>query len=180
MLGYAHDRSAETRALMERWLLARRFLRIMGRAVWVNRRWLCGFRVNGCEALPEHVHGEPIPCPQDVTLPCLAVATEALSSCGHKPANTGVGSPWSSSAAPCGPCPAASAVAPGPGAWGRRARPRTGNQPAPLATAQAEGSAGGIPAPRITPSGSGPGQARLWRGATPPCGRGWGGAAASR
>jgi hypothetical protein len=55
-------------ALMERLLLERISLRGMGRAVSVGLPWLSRFLVQCFEALPEHVHVQPVTCTHHVMI----------------------------------------------------------------------------------------------------------------
>ena len=60
--------SADTRALIERLLVERISLRGICRAVGVTLKWLLGFLVQCVEALPDHLHVEPLTCHQDVMI----------------------------------------------------------------------------------------------------------------
>jgi IS1 family transposase len=72
--------SADKRSLIERLLVERMSWRGLCRAVGVTLKWLLGFRVQGCEALPDHLHGQPVSCPRDVLIPRLEVEADALAS----------------------------------------------------------------------------------------------------
>jgi insertion element IS1 protein InsB len=78
--------SAETRALIERLLRERISLRGICRAVGVGLKWLLGFLVNCFEALPDHLHVQPITCTQDVMIQRLEVEADARSSFVQKKA----------------------------------------------------------------------------------------------
>ena len=82
-----HLISGETRALIERLLRERISLRGICRAVGVGLKWLLGFIVNCFEALPDHLHVQPITCTQDVMLQRLEVEADEMSSFVQKKAN---------------------------------------------------------------------------------------------
>src|ERR671914_513223 len=82
--------SADTRALIERLLVERISLRGICRAVGVNLKWLLGFLVRCFEALPDHLHAQPVTCHGDVMIQQLAVEADEMSSFVHKKANK----PW--------------------------------------------------------------------------------------
>jgi insertion element IS1 protein InsB len=82
--------SADTRALIERLLVERISLRGICRAVGVNLKWLLGFLVRCFEALPDHLHAQPVTCHGDVMIQQLAVEADDMSSFVHKKANK----PW--------------------------------------------------------------------------------------
>jgi insertion element IS1 protein InsB len=79
--------SAETRALIERLLLERISLRGICRAVGVGLKWLLGFLVTCFEALPDHLHIQPIACDGNVMLRRLEVEADAMASFVQKKAN---------------------------------------------------------------------------------------------
>jgi insertion element IS1 protein InsB len=86
---FAPDRvSDDTRALSERWLVERIALRGSCRAVGVTLKWLLGFLGPCFEALPDHLHVEPLTCHQDVMLQRCAVDVDEMSSFVQKKANT--------------------------------------------------------------------------------------------
>ena len=61
-------------------------LRGMWRAVGVGLTWLLGFLVTGFEALPEHLHVQPISCDGHVMLRRLEVEADARARFGQKKA----------------------------------------------------------------------------------------------
>jgi insertion element IS1 protein InsB len=77
----------DTRALIERLLVERISLRGICRAVGVKLKWLLGFLVQCFEALPDHLHVQPITCHGDVMIQRLAVEADEMSSFVHKKAN---------------------------------------------------------------------------------------------
>jgi insertion element IS1 protein InsB len=79
--------SAETRALIERLLLERISLRGMCRAVGVGLKWLLGFLVQCFEALPEHLHVQPVASNHNVMIQRLEVEADEMSSFVQKKAN---------------------------------------------------------------------------------------------
>jgi insertion element IS1 protein InsB len=79
--------SAETRALIERLLVERISLRGICRAVGVSLKWLLGFLVTCYEALPDHLHVQPIPGHGDVMIRRLEVEADELASFVQKKAN---------------------------------------------------------------------------------------------
>jgi insertion element IS1 protein InsB len=79
--------SAETRALIERLLRERLSLRGICRAVGVGLKWLLGFLVTGFEALPDHLHVQPVTCHGDVMLRRLEVEADEMASFVQKKAN---------------------------------------------------------------------------------------------
>jgi insertion element IS1 protein InsB len=86
--GFAQDLlSGDTRALIERLLVERISLRGICRAVGVTLKWLVGFLVQCFEALPDHLHVEPLTCHQDVMIQRLAVEADEMSSFVQKKAN---------------------------------------------------------------------------------------------
>src|SRR5215510_8663057 len=66
------------RTLSERWRLERLSLRGICRAVGVTLKWLLGFLLPCCGALPEHLHVPPVSCTREVLLQRLAVAADEL------------------------------------------------------------------------------------------------------
>jgi insertion element IS1 protein InsB len=79
--------SAETRALIERLLLERISLRGMCRAVGVGLKWLLGLLVQCFEALPEHLHVQPVASNHNVMIQRLEVEADEMSSFVQKKAN---------------------------------------------------------------------------------------------
>src|ERR671914_701890 len=79
--------SDETRALIERLLLERISLRGICRAVKVGLKWLLGFIVQCFEALPDHLHVQPITCNADIMIRRLEVEADEMSSFVQKKAN---------------------------------------------------------------------------------------------
>jgi insertion element IS1 protein InsB len=79
--------SDDTRALIERLLVERISLRGRCRAVGVTLKWLLGFLVECFEALPDHLHVEPLTCHQDVMMQRLAAEADEMSSFVQKKAN---------------------------------------------------------------------------------------------
>jgi len=79
--------SDETRGLVERLLLERLSLRGICRAVGVGLKWLLGFIVNQFEALPDHLHVQPISCNQDVMIQRLEVEADEMASFVQKKEN---------------------------------------------------------------------------------------------
>jgi insertion element IS1 protein InsB len=80
--------SHEQRARIERLLLERLSLRGICRAVGVTLKWLLGFLVPCCAALPDHLHVQPVCCTHDVITQRLEVEADELASCVQKQANT--------------------------------------------------------------------------------------------
>jgi insertion element IS1 protein InsB len=80
--------SAETRALIERLLVERISLRGICRAVGVGLKWLLGFLVTCFEALPDHLHVQPVTGHGDVMLRRLEVEADEMASFVQKKANT--------------------------------------------------------------------------------------------
>jgi transposase-like protein len=60
--------SDERRALIKRLLVERISLRGICRAVGVTLKWLLGFLVQCFEALPEHLHVQPVTCNHNVMI----------------------------------------------------------------------------------------------------------------
>ena len=79
--------SADTRALIEHLLVERISLRGICRAVGVHLKWLLGFLVQCFEALPDHLHVQPVASNGDVMLQRLTVEADDMSSFVHKKAN---------------------------------------------------------------------------------------------
>ena len=79
--------SDETRALIERLLRERISLRGICRAVGVGLKWLLGFIVHCFEALPDHLHVQPITCNADILIQRLEVEADEMSSFVQKKAN---------------------------------------------------------------------------------------------
>jgi insertion element IS1 protein InsB len=79
--------SADTRALIERLLLERLSLQGICRAVGVGLKWLLGFLVTGFEALPVHLHVQPVTCDGNVMMRRLEVEADEMSSFVPKKAN---------------------------------------------------------------------------------------------
>jgi len=79
--------SAETRALIERLLVERISLRGMCRAVGMGLKWLLGFLVTCVEALPDHLHVQPIARSGTVMLRRLEVEADEMASFVQKKAN---------------------------------------------------------------------------------------------
>jgi insertion element IS1 protein InsB len=82
--------SDDTRALIERLLVERISWRGSCRAVGVKLEWRLGFLVQRFEALPDHLHVQPVTCHGDVMSQQLAVEADDMSSFVYKKANT----PW--------------------------------------------------------------------------------------
>jgi len=80
----------DTRSLIARLLVERISLRGSCRAVGVTLKWLLGFLVQCFEALPDHLHVQPVSCPRDVLMQRLEVEADARASCVQKKANK----PW--------------------------------------------------------------------------------------
>src|SRR5262245_52027105 len=79
--------SEDKRALIERLLVERISLRGICRAVGVTLKWLLGFLVQCFEALPDHLHAQPIACNQDVMIQRLEVEADEMASFVQKKAN---------------------------------------------------------------------------------------------
>ena len=77
----------DKRALIERLLLERLSLRGICRAVGVTLKWLLGFLVQCFEALPDHLHVQPVSCQHDVLIQRLEVEADELASFVQKKAN---------------------------------------------------------------------------------------------
>jgi insertion element IS1 protein InsB len=77
----------DKRGLIERLLVERIALRGICRAVGVTLKWLLGFLVHCCEALPDHLHVQPVSCTRDVLIQRLDVEADALGSFVQKKAH---------------------------------------------------------------------------------------------
>jgi insertion element IS1 protein InsB len=77
----------EKRALIERLLVERISLRGICRAVGVRLKWLLGFLVTCFEALPDHLHVQPLTCNQDVMIRRLEVEADEMASFVQQKAN---------------------------------------------------------------------------------------------
>jgi insertion element IS1 protein InsB len=75
------------RALIERLLLGRMSLRGICRAVGVTRKWLLGVLVQGVEALPDHLHVQPVTCTRNIMIQRLEVEADELASFVQKQAH---------------------------------------------------------------------------------------------
>src|SRR5215475_213569 len=80
----------DTCALIERLLVERISLRGICRAVGVGLKWLLGFLVDCVEALPDHLHVQPVTCHGKVMIRRLEVEADEMSSFVQKKANK----PW--------------------------------------------------------------------------------------
>jgi transposase-like protein len=85
-----HRVSADTRALIECLLVEQISLRSICRAVGVTLKWLVGFLVQCCEALPDHLNVQPIGRLQDVVIQRLEVEADEMQSLVKKKENK----PW--------------------------------------------------------------------------------------
>src|SRR5262249_47226408 len=79
--------SDETRALIERLLVERISLRGIFRTAGAKLKWLLGFLVQCVEALPDHLHVQPITCHGNVMLRRLEVEADEMASFVRKKAN---------------------------------------------------------------------------------------------
>jgi insertion element IS1 protein InsB len=77
----------DRRALIKRLLLERISLRGICRAVGVTLKWLLGFLVQCFEALPDHLHVQPVTYTQNVMIQRLDVEADEVSSFVQKKAN---------------------------------------------------------------------------------------------
>jgi insertion element IS1 protein InsB len=77
----------DKRALIERLLVERISLRGIRRAVGVGLKWLLGFLVDCVEALPDHLHVQPVTCQGNVMIRRLEVEADEMSSFVQKKAN---------------------------------------------------------------------------------------------
>jgi insertion element IS1 protein InsB len=85
---YEQYRIAEDkRTLIERLLLERISLRGICRAVGVQLKWLLGFLVQCVEALPDHLHIQPLTGHRNITLCRLEVEADEMSSFVQKKAH---------------------------------------------------------------------------------------------
>src|SRR5919106_6333321 len=79
--------SDDTRGLIERLLVERISLRGICRAVGVKLKWLLGFLVQCVEALPDHLHVQPMACHGRVMLRRLEVEADEMASFVQKKAD---------------------------------------------------------------------------------------------
>jgi insertion element IS1 protein InsB len=79
--------SDDTRALIERLLVERISLRGICRAMGVTLKWLLGFLVECFEALPDHLHVQPVTCKHNVMIQRLEVEADEMASFVQKKAN---------------------------------------------------------------------------------------------
>ena len=79
--------SADKRGLIECLLVERISLRGICRAVGVTLKWLLGFLVQCFEALPDHLHVQPVSCTRDVLIQRLEVEADELASFVQKKAH---------------------------------------------------------------------------------------------
>src|SRR5207253_4635474 len=79
--------SDDKRSLIERLLVERMSLRGICRAVGVTLKWLLGFLVQCFEALPDHLHVQPVSCTRAVLIQRLEVEADELASFVQKKAN---------------------------------------------------------------------------------------------
>jgi insertion element IS1 protein InsB len=79
--------SDDTRAFIERLLVERISLRGICRAVGVTLKWLLGFLIQCFEALPDHLHAQPVSRTQDVMIQRLEVEADEMASFVQKKAN---------------------------------------------------------------------------------------------
>jgi insertion element IS1 protein InsB len=79
--------SNDKRALIERLLLERISLRGICRAVGIGLKWLLGFLVQRFEALPDHLHVQPVTCYGNVMSQRLEVEADEMASFVQKKAN---------------------------------------------------------------------------------------------
>ena len=79
--------SEDKRGLIERLLVERLSLRGICRAVGVTLKSLLGFLVQCFEALPDHLHVQPVSCQHDVLIQRLEVEADELASFVQKKAN---------------------------------------------------------------------------------------------
>jgi insertion element IS1 protein InsB len=80
----------DPRTLIAPVLVARMSWRGIGRAVGGTRKWCLRFLVQCFEALPAHLHGQPVTCTQHVRMQRLEVAAEEMASVVQQKANQ----PW--------------------------------------------------------------------------------------
>ena len=79
--------SEEQRTLVERLLCEKISLHGLCRAVGVSIRWLMGFIVVRCAALPDHLHVLPVAVPREVLIGRLEVEADEMWSFVTKKAN---------------------------------------------------------------------------------------------
>jgi len=79
--------SDDTRALIECLLVERISLRGICRAMGVTLKWLLGFLEECFEALPDHLHAQPVICKHNVMIQCLEVEADEMASFVQKKAN---------------------------------------------------------------------------------------------
>ena len=79
--------SDDKRGLIERLLVERISLRGICRAVGVKLKWLLGFLVQCVEALPDHLHVQPLTGHSNVILRRLEVEADEMASFVQKKAN---------------------------------------------------------------------------------------------
>jgi insertion element IS1 protein InsB len=79
--------SDDTRALIERLLVERISLRGICRAMGVTLKWLLGFLVECFEALPDHLHVQPVTCKHNVMIQRLEAEADEVASFVKKKAN---------------------------------------------------------------------------------------------
>src|SRR6266516_4151183 len=79
--------SDDKRSLIERLLVERMSLRGICRAVGVTLKWLLGFLVQCVEALPDHLHVQPVSCHGNVLIQRLEVEADEMASFVQKKAN---------------------------------------------------------------------------------------------
>ena len=77
----------DKRDLIERLLVERISLRGICRAVGVTLKWLLGFLVQCFEALPDHLHVQPVSCTHDVLMQRLEVEADEMASFVQKKTN---------------------------------------------------------------------------------------------
>src|SRR5215471_8122733 len=77
----------DKRGLIERLLVERISLQGICRAVGVTLKWLLGFLVQCFEALPDHLHVQPVSCTRDVLIQRLEGEADELASFVQKKAN---------------------------------------------------------------------------------------------
>src|SRR5262245_23134659 len=77
----------DRRALIERLLVERISLRGICRAVGVKLKWLLGFLIQCFEALPDHLHVQPVLCEQTVMIQRLQVEADEMASFVQKKAD---------------------------------------------------------------------------------------------
>jgi IS1 family transposase len=77
----------DTRVLIERLLVERISLRGICRAMGVTLKWLLGFLVECFEALPAHLHVQPVTCKHNVMIQRPEVEADEMASFVQKKAN---------------------------------------------------------------------------------------------